>query len=271
MGRRRRYEEVRAKLAAGEVRSIQDLVTYNLDIEKFAQDVIRHSEGPEFVRAFWKALGEVSILDPTCGSGSFLFAALNSLEPLYGACLEAMRGFVSDLERTQSPARAHEKLEDFREVLRRLEGHGSDRYFVLKSIIIGNLYGVNIMEEAVEICKLRLFLKLVAQVERKEDIEPLPDIDFNVRSGNTLVGFASLGEVQEALGSDLIKQQSLPQIEERAKAADVAFGEFRQMQTELDMDAEPVQPSKCGFGRAVEWFARGVGWLFGEGLRHQGG
>ena len=55
-------------------------------------------------------------------------------------------------------------------------------------------------------------------MERKEDIEPLPDIDFNVRSGNTLVGFASLGEVKEALGSDLIKQQSLPQIEGRAKA-----------------------------------------------------
>ena len=47
------------------------------------------------------------------------------------------------------------------------------------------------MEEAVEICKLRLFLKLVAQVETFQDrIEPLPDIDFNIRAGNTLVGFA---------------------------------------------------------------------------------
>ena len=36
--------------------------------------------------------------------------------------------------------------------------------YVLKSIIINNLFGVDIMEEAVEICKLRFFLKLAAQV-----------------------------------------------------------------------------------------------------------
>ena len=116
---------------------------------------------------------------------------------------------------------------------------------MLKSIIIGNLYGVDLMEEAVEICKLRLFLKLVAQIERKEDIEPLPDIDFNVRSGNTLVGFASLGEVKEALSGDWIKEQSLPQIEERAKAADVAFGKFRRMQVEEEMNVNQFLKAKA--------------------------
>ncbi len=80
VARRRRYEQVRAKLTAGEVTSINDLITYNLDIEKFALDVIAGSEGPEPVRAFWKALNAVSVLDPTCGSGAFLFAALNILE-----------------------------------------------------------------------------------------------------------------------------------------------------------------------------------------------
>jgi hypothetical protein len=52
------------------------------------------------------------------------------------------------------------------------------------------------MKEAVEIAKLRLFLKLVALIEpnpRKNNygLEPLPDIDFNIRSGNTLIGFAT--------------------------------------------------------------------------------
>ena len=55
------------------------------------------------------------------------------------------------------------------------------------------------MEEAVEICKLRLFLKLVAQLESYEQIEPLPDIDFNIRAGNTLVGFTSLDAVWQAM------------------------------------------------------------------------
>ena len=74
-----------------------------------------------------------------------------------------------------------------------MEKHPSERYFILKSIVLNNLYGVDIMEEAVEICKLRLFLKLVSPTgKRYEQIEPLPDIDFNVRAGNTLVGFTSL-------------------------------------------------------------------------------
>ena len=243
VARRRRYEEVRAKLAAGEVTSVNDLITYNLDVEKFAQDVIAGSEGPELIRAFWKALRGVSVLDPTCGSGAFLFAALGVLEPLYNACLDAMRGFLDDLDRSgrkHSPKRMH----DFREVLREVEKHASERYFVLKSIVIDNLYGVDIMEEAVEICKLRLFLKLVAQLDRYEQIEPLPDIDFNVRAGNTLVGFTSLAQVKDALSSDLVKQLSLPQIEERAEIADRAFRQFRAMQTEHDMDAGAFADTK---------------------------
>ena len=117
------------------------------------------------MRAFWKALANVSVLDPTCGSGAFLFAALNILEPIYSTCLEAMEGFLDDLERSQRP-HSPQALSDFRKVLAQVADHASKDYFILKSIIIGNLYGVDIMEEAVEICKLRLFLKLVAQLDR---------------------------------------------------------------------------------------------------------
>jgi hypothetical protein len=236
VARRQRYEEVRAKLAAGEVRSINDLITYNLDIEKFAQDVIAQSEGPELVRAFWKAINRVSVLGPTCGSGAFLFAALSILEPLYVTCLAAMRGFLDDLERS---GRKHhpETMSDFRKVLGRVATHASERYFILKTIVIGNLYGVDIMEEAVEICKLRLFLKLVAQLESYDQIEPLPDIDFNIRAGNTLVGFASRDEIRNVLGADLVRQLALQDIEERAEIADRAFRKFREMQTEHGMQA----------------------------------
>jgi hypothetical protein len=100
VARRRRYQEIFAKLAAGEVTSINDLITYNLNIEKFALDVVANSEGSELVNAFWKAIASVSVLDPTCGSGAFLFAALNILQPLYSACLEAMEGFLDDLKRS---------------------------------------------------------------------------------------------------------------------------------------------------------------------------
>jgi len=260
VARRQRYEEIYAKLKAGEVTSVNDLITSNLDVETFAQDVIAGSEGPELVRAFWKALNAVSILDPTCGSGAFLFAALNVLEPLYTACLDAMRGFLDDLDRSQRKHRP-EKLSDFRKVLEQIDKHASERYFILKSIIINNLYGVDIMEEAVDICKLRLFLKLVAQLDSYDQIEPLPDIDFNVRAGNTLVGFTSLDEIRKAFTMTVGGQrrmlyaedeEQLRRIEEEAELADRAFHQFRAMQTKRGMDAGAFAGAKSDLRKRLD-------------------
>ena len=215
---------------------------------------------PELIRAFWKAITQVSILDPTCGSGAFLFAALNILEPIYTACLEAMQGFLDDLERSQRKHRP-EKLSDFRKVLEQVASHASERYFILKSIIVDNLYGVDIMEEAVEICKLRLFLKLVAQLERYEQIEPLPDVDFNVRAGNTLVGFTTLKEIQDAFVATSDGQQrmlypedkaKLKRIEEDAEIADRAFRQFREMQTEREIDAVEFTNAKTKLRKRLD-------------------
>ena len=249
VARRSRYYEVRAKLADGEVTEVNDLITLNLDIERFARDVIAQSEGPELLRAFWHALygnrersdTGISVLDPTCGSGAFLFAALNVLEPLYTACLEGKRGFLDDAERSERK-RSPEHLGDFRRILEQVDKHPSERYFILKSIVLNNLYGVDIMEEAVEICKLRLFLRLVAQLESYDQIEPLPDIDFNVRAGNTLVGFTSLDAVRQAMtvmpnGQHRQvfpeDQAALDRINEEAEVASAAFNQFRWQQTML--------------------------------------
>ena len=158
VARRSRYEHIQAILENGEVHNINDLITYNLDICKFAKHVIKNCEGPELLRAFWKAITEVTILDPTCGSGAFLFAALNILEPLYDACLDRMHIFLEEVE-DDSKSRQSRKYNDFRNILADIKQHPNRRYFILKSIIINNLYGVDIMEEAIEICKLRLFLK----------------------------------------------------------------------------------------------------------------
>ena len=256
VARRQRYQEVRDKLTAGEVSDVNDLITLNLDVEQFALNVIVQSEGPELLRAFWYALRDVSILDPTCGSGAFLFAALNILEPLYTACLEGMRGFLDDLERTQRPHQ-QQAMSDFRTILEQAARHPSQRYFILKSIVLNNLYGVDIMEEAVEICKLRLFLKMVAQLENYEQLEPLPDIDFNIRSGNTLVGFTSLANVERAMtvsarveevrmpgrrrpvagqqyrALDEEQRKDLERFREEAETASRAFDQFRLQQTTL--------------------------------------
>lgn len=249
VARRKRYEEVHAKLIKGQIRDISDLITYNLDIRQLAQDVIENCEGPELLRAFYHAIEKVTVLDPTCGSGAFLFAALNILEPLYEACLDRMQVFLEELARSGERHRP-EKFSDFRKVLERVAHHPNRRYFILKSIIVNNLFGVDIMDEAVEICKLRLFLKLVAQVERVEGIEPLPDIDFNIRAGNTLVGFATYEDVKRAISLDensgqykmhqMLSGDAMSRIEERAQDVDSMFGLFRQQQTEVGAEVTPA-------------------------------
>ncbi|MGH7140395.1 MAG: DNA methyltransferase, partial [Pirellulales bacterium] len=231
VARRRRCLELREKLAAGEVHEINDLMTYNLDIRRFALDAVEYCEGPEFLRAFYRALERVSVLDPTCGSGAFLFAALNVLEPLYEACLDRMREFVDDAD-ASGTKRRKDAVADFRQTLDRVAAHPSREYFIHKSIVVNNLFGVDLMEEAVEICKLRLFLKLVAQVDNVRHLEPLPDIDFNIRSGNTLVGFTSLDEIRKSQEGKLAFAGSeIAKIEVQAAGVDRQFKRFRALQT----------------------------------------
>lgn len=232
IARWQRYQGIRDKLTAGEVEDINDLITLNLDIEQFAQDVIENCEGPELLRAFWQAIEKMTVLDPTCGSGAFLFAALNILETLYEACIDRMQAFVDELDRSGEKHRP-EKFSDFRKILEQIDKHPSRKYFIYKSIVINNLYGVDIMEEAIEICKLRLFLKLVAQVDRVEDIEPLPDIDFNIRAGNTLVGYATYDQVRKAVTSKLDFDNAMQRIEGKASDVEHLSSLFRQQQTEL--------------------------------------
>ena len=230
----RHYFKVRQKLENGEINTINDLITYNLNIRQFAQDVIETWEGPELIRAFYKAITQITVLDPTVGSGAFLFAALNILEPLYEACIDRMQNFVDEL-----PADADKsKFSDFKDILTQIDKHPNRQYFIYKSIIINNLYGVDIMEEAVEICKLRLFLKLVAQVETVDKIEPLPDIDFNIRSGNSLVGYVNENDVKKGVAKDLFAGkeaiQFMEEIKEKAKDVQAYYDVFLIAQMEQD-------------------------------------
>jgi hypothetical protein len=240
VARRQRCLEIRQKLQHGEIHQINDLITYNLDITQFAEEVITKSEGPELLRANYDAITSISVLDPTCGSGAFLFAALNILEELYDACINRMEIFIDDADRAEP---GNKKYKDFRQTLEQMAKHPSRQYFIYKSIIINNLFGVDIMEEAVEICKLRLFLKLVAQVETSDQIEPLPDIDFSIRTGNTLVGFATFAELKANLESQMDLYGNSAKLDEEAEKVSMAYERYKGGQL-TDAGTEDLQNSK---------------------------
>lgn len=229
IARRERCAELRQKISSGAITQINDFITYNLNIRQFTQDIVENCPDPEFIQEFYKALKTVTVLDPTCGSGAFLFAALNILEPLYAACIRRMEDFV-----TEAKPGCFKFFEvELAEVNN--DKHPNQDYFIIKSIILHNLYGVDIMKEAVEIAKLRLFLKLVATVDvnkRKLNmgLEPLPDIDFNIRAGNTLVGFATEKELIDGMNEGLFTQQRVAEFKNKTALVAQAFKRFQDAQ-----------------------------------------
>lgn len=121
-----------------------------------------------------RILPELKLLDPACGSGAFLVAAMKTLINIYSAVIGRIK-FLNDKW-------LNEKLKKWE------SEHKSLAYFIKRTIITDNLFGVDLMEEATEIAKLRLFLTLVASAQTVDELEPLPNIDFNILAGNSLIG-----------------------------------------------------------------------------------
>ncbi len=105
-------------------------------------------------------LEEVTIIDPACGSGSFLVGMLNILTDLFRRTYSQLNRQVSDFD-------------------------------IKKSIIGRSLYGVDVMEWAVHIAELRLWLQLIIETELDREqlkTQPLlPNLTFKIRCGDSLV------------------------------------------------------------------------------------
>ena len=239
--RLQRCENILNKIQNGEITHINDFITYNLDIRSFVYDLLHNTDDHLFVLNFYKALQNVTILDPTCGSGAFLFAAMNILEPLYEVCIERMQEF-----NVQNPLWFKAELEEISNKYR-----SNIQYFIFKSIILRNLYGVDIMVEATEIAKLRLFLKMVAvvEVDKRADnlgLDPLPDIDFNIRCGNTLVGYATEEELNNDLtwGDMFANAEFKEKVESEMQLVSMAYDTFKYVQLNQGEDMAAFKQAK---------------------------
>ena len=129
-------------------------------------------------------LKETRVIDPAVGSGAFLLAAQEVLLDVYMQCIEFFQQIEAEGEAWQLESRTRDELEAIR------SDRGTATLYAKRTIILNNLYGVDIDEGATEICKLRLWLSMVADIEDEpSEIEPLPNIDFNIRPGNSLIGY----------------------------------------------------------------------------------
>ncbi|MEZ2318876.1 MAG: DNA methyltransferase [Microcoleus sp.] len=127
-------------------------------------------------------LPNLTLLDPSCGSGAFLVAAMKTLIYIYSKVIGTSK-FLND-----------NYLNNYLKTIEK--EHTSLNYYIKKKIISDNLYGVDIMPEAVEIAKLRLFLALVSAAQNVSDLEPLPNIDFNIMAGNSLIGLLRVDDAE---------------------------------------------------------------------------
>ncbi len=139
------------------------------------EDLLLHATGPVCQTVLQDILPRLSLLDPACGSGAFLVAALKTLLNLYTALIG------------RCEALAHAPVLQWIEFERK-QHKAPAAYWLKKKIVTENLYGVDLMEEATEIAKLRLFFSLVASAEKRDQLEPLPNIEFNLLAGNSLIG-----------------------------------------------------------------------------------
>jgi len=145
-------------------------------------DLLLKLDAPLCKALLFEVLPGLALLDPACGSGAFLVAAMKTLIEVYSAVTGRIE-YLNDPQLT--------------EWLRKTRAeHHSLNYFIKKRIIADNLFGVDIMEEATEITRLRLFLALVSSVQSADHLEPLPNIDFNILPGNSLIGLLRVDEAE---------------------------------------------------------------------------
>ncbi|MEZ5616337.1 MAG: TaqI-like C-terminal specificity domain-containing protein, partial [Rhodocyclaceae bacterium] len=144
--------------------------------------IVRQTVGRLLESQSPKDAAKLKILDPACGSGSFLIGAYQHLLDWHLAWYAA-----NDPEK-------HAKGKDAK-LYRAKEGWrltASER----KRILVNNIYGVDIDAQAVEVTKLSLLLK-VLEGETDESLNAqmklfheraLPDLDGNIKCGNSLIG-----------------------------------------------------------------------------------
>jgi type I restriction-modification system DNA methylase subunit len=144
--------------------------------------IVRETVGKAIEGKSPKQIEKIRILDPACGSGSFLIGAFQYLIDYH------IKWYLAHPE--QEVRHAHPSLDFMREVHTDPDGAKRLSVFRKTKILRNNLFGVDIDPQAVEITMMSLYLKALegekSQLPPKQHI--LPELKYNIMCGNSLVG-----------------------------------------------------------------------------------
>lgn len=189
--------------------------------------IVKNTLGPTLEGKTPSDATKISVLDPACGSGSFLIVAyqhlldwhrewyVQNLLPMLQSGLRPssiqIRHMLPGIEGASKGRKKEREPE-----LPVFQGRGGEWRLTTaerKRILLNNIYGVDIDRQAVEVTKLSLLLK-VLEGENEETISKqltlfseraLPDLSRNIKCGNSLIGWDILEE-NPSLGQEEIER-----------------------------------------------------------------
>ncbi|EGM0083807.1 class I SAM-dependent DNA methyltransferase [Campylobacter coli] len=180
---------------------------FNAQFDLDAKDIseLRKSLRKEDKKAQKELLNSIKICDPAVGSGHFLVSALNVMLSIYDELNLFDEEFYLEVQNDEIliTGRKGEFIEYKHPSTPKDKAHliQQELFHTKKDIIENNLFGVDINPNSCEITKLRLWIELLKHSfyqsfddENYHDLKTLPNIDINIKCGNSLVSYFETGK-----------------------------------------------------------------------------
>ncbi|EJP6746881.1 class I SAM-dependent DNA methyltransferase [Campylobacter jejuni subsp. jejuni] len=180
---------------------------FNAQFDLDAKDIseLRKSLRKEDKKAQKELLNSIKICDPAVGSGHFLVSALNVMLSIYDELNLFDEEFYLEVQNDEIliTGRKGEFIEYKRPKTPKDKAHliQQELFYTKKDIIENNLFGVDINPNSCEITKLRLWIELLKHSFYQSfddgnyhDLKTLPNIDINIKYGNSLVSYFETGK-----------------------------------------------------------------------------
>ncbi|EJH2830278.1 Eco57I restriction-modification methylase domain-containing protein [Campylobacter jejuni] len=180
---------------------------FNAQFDLDAKDIseLRKSLRKEDKKAQKELLNSIKICDPAVGSGHFLVSALNVMLSIYDELNLFDEEFYLEVQNDEILITNHkgEFIKYKRPKTPKDKAHliQQELFHTKKDIIENNLFGVDINPNSCEITKLRLWIELLKHSFYQSfddgnyhDLKTLPNIDINIKCGNSLVSYFETGK-----------------------------------------------------------------------------